>query len=723
MPAAPFAWSSNSQPPDGERAEALSPFVLNSEYRCLKSTLSRALVGFLLLACLAPLAHAAKHARPLPARYQHWLNAEVNYIIDSHERKEFLSLTSDAQRDSFIEAFWRVRNPDPGSPTNSYKDEHYRRLAYANEHYGHFGIQDGWRSDRGRIYIILGAPKQIVTYPSARNVRPLEIWFYQSPTPVLPPYFSLLFFKPSIGEDYKLYSPNTDGPAHLVSTLEALNDQDRSLKILRKSLGDEVARTAVTLLPTGPADLDKFEPGLTSDMLLSSIEGLPDNPLTQELLNDRRLRERVTTSIYLGSHEAEISYAAYRDERGRMTLSYLMAMQVADPRLVGTRPSGSSYYDVTLRTNVRTAAGKQVYMQEDRMTGELTAAAAEAARKKRFGAEARLPLAPGTYIVEATLTNNVNQVAIKQQDTVTVPAANPDRIGIAGLLAYGEPAGVPDPQGVLPFSASHMRFAPRGAQNVFIRQGEKLPLVFQLWLNPAAGTSSTDKVRLHYLFGSVAAMRADPTRDDEEIEAGNRDKAGDLVTGHTLDTSALSAGSYQVVISATREGDVHTAYATLNLHVSPSEGFTDLWTAYGPAQEGGEAVDDLKRGLSAEAQGEDAAALGAYRLALTEGSGDMRALLHLAALLQRKGMSTDLAALSQTPALAQAAAPPAVLLAIASALEKNGDPKAAVRLLDGQLKLQPPSAELYAALASACEGSGDSRRAGELRARAASLKP
>ena len=101
----------------------------------------------------------------------------------------------------------------------------------------------------------------------------------------------------------------------------------------------------------------------------------------------------------------------------------------------------------------------------------------------------------------------------------------------------------------------------------------------------------------------------------------------------------------------------------------------------------------------------------------------MRALLHLAALLQRKGMSTDLAALSQIPALAQAAAPPAVLLAIASALEKNGDPKAAVRLLDGQLKLQPPSAELYAALASACEGSGDSRRAGELRARAASLKP
>lgn len=688
----------------------------------MKSTLSHTLVAFLLLICLAPLAHAADRAKELPARYRHWLNEDVNYIIDTQERKEFLALTSDPQRDSFIEAFWRVRNPDPDSPVNPSKEEHYRRLAYANEHYGHFGTQDGWRTDRGRIYIVLGAPKQVVTYPSARNVRQLEIWFYQSPTPVLPPYFSLLFFKPSIGEDYKLYSPNSDGPAHLVSTLEALNDQNRSLKILRQSLGDEVARTAVTLLPTGPADLDDFQPGLTSDMLLNNIAGLPDNPMTQELLQNYRLRERVTTSIYLGSHEAEIGYATYRDERGRMTLSYLMTQRFADPKLVGTRANGSLYYDVTLRTDVRTTAGRQVYVQEDRMGGELTAAEAEAARKKRFGAEARLPLAPGTYMLEATLTNNVDQVATKQQATVTVPDAKPGAVAIAGLLAYGQPAGIPDPRGLLPFSASHVRFSPRGAQNVYIRQGEKLPLVFQLWLDPKTAASDSEKVRVHYLFGSVSAEHADPTRDDEEIDASNRDKDGNLLSGRTLDTSLLAPGSYQVVLSATREGDPRTAYTTLNLHVAPAEGYTDVWTAYGPAQEGGEAVDDLKRGLAAESQGADAEAQTAYKRALEEGPGEIRALVHLAALLQRKGMTGDLAALSQSPVMARAAAPPAVLLAIASALEKDGDAKAVVRMLESQLQLQPPSAELYVALADAYQESGNMGRAREVRAVAAGLK-
>ena len=153
----------------------------------LKSSFSRALGGLLILFCLVPLAHAASRVKDLPPRYRHWLTEEVNYIIDSEERKQFLSLTSDAQRDAFIRQFWEIRNPDPGSATNSYKEEFYQRLAYANEHFGSAQLQNGWRTARGRIYIILGAPKQIMSYPAARNVRPIEIWFYQSPSLALPP--------------------------------------------------------------------------------------------------------------------------------------------------------------------------------------------------------------------------------------------------------------------------------------------------------------------------------------------------------------------------------------------------------------------------------------------------------------------------------------------------------------------------------------------------------
>src|ERR1700753_4007840 len=81
---------------------------------------------------LSPRAIAATQHHGLPEKYEHWLDAEVNYIITDEEKKIFLHLPTDKDRDKFIETFWAVRNPDPNSPTNAYREEHYRRLDYAN---------------------------------------------------------------------------------------------------------------------------------------------------------------------------------------------------------------------------------------------------------------------------------------------------------------------------------------------------------------------------------------------------------------------------------------------------------------------------------------------------------------------------------------------------------------------------------------------------------------
>jgi GWxTD domain-containing protein len=679
------------------------------------------------LASLLPLAHAADRSKELPQRYRHWFNEEVNYIISSQEKKEFLSLTNDAQRDSFIDTFWRIRNPEPSSETNTYKEEHYKRLSYVNEHYGSVARQDGWRTDRGRMYIILGPPKQVMTYLSARNVRPMEIWFYESPSRALPPYFSIIFYRRSAGEEFSLYSPLSDGPVRLASSaLEDMNDQKRSLDSIRKSLGDEVARTTVSLIPGEPVDLrsDNYEPSMSSDLLLSEIAGLPDNPLTQEMLNQNRARERVTTSIFVGGQDATISYVSFRDEHGRMTLSYMMLMMFPTPKMVGTRSDGSLYYDVTLRTDIVTTSGKPVYSQEDRMTSDLTTPQAEVARKKRFGAEARLPLVPGTYTLQATLTNNIDQVATRQRATIAVPQPNSQNIGISGVLAYTAPAGVPDPRNEMPFSGSHFRFTPRGAQNVYIRQGEKLHIAFQLWLDPktiAIGNTS-EKIKMHYVFGSIGAIHSDPTREDEELDAANRDDAGNLLSGHTLDTSELAPGNYQIAVSATRDGDQKTAYATLSLHVAPANEYVESWTAYGPADPGGAASDDVKRGLAAEAQGANPEAQAAYRRAIVAGPTDMQTLDLLTALLQRQNMTDQLVELSHAPILEKSAANPATLLVLAQALNKNGNPKAIVHLLETQIALQPPSVDLYTALADACIATGNKERAVELRGLAAKIK-
>jgi predicted Zn-dependent protease len=133
-------------------------------------------------------------------------------------------------------------------------------------------------------------------------------------------------------------------------------------------------------------------------------------------------------------------------------------------------------------------------------------------------------------------------------------------------------------------------------------------------------------------------------------------------------------------------------------------------------------VDDLKRGLSAEAEGIDAAAQEFYSRAVSETSADMRPLERLAALLSRRGDKDALAKLAEQPILMNSAAPPKALLAIVQALRDHGNTKGAVRLLEAQIKLQPPNADLFRTLADACEASGDSGRARDLRARAADIK-
>jgi GWxTD domain-containing protein len=109
----------------------------------------------------------------LSKTYKKWLNEDVVWIITDEERAAFKQLSNDEERDNFIEAFWQRRDPTPDTEENEYKEEHYRRIAYANEHYA-AGIP-GWKSDRGRIYIMYGPPDENESHPSGGTYeRPME---------------------------------------------------------------------------------------------------------------------------------------------------------------------------------------------------------------------------------------------------------------------------------------------------------------------------------------------------------------------------------------------------------------------------------------------------------------------------------------------------------------------------------------------------------------------
>ncbi len=106
-------------------------------------------------------------------RYRKWLDEDVKYVAQPEERDLFKNLTTEEEKQVFIENFWHVRDPDRTTPTNEFKEEHYRRIAYANERFAS-GIP-GWMTDRGRIYIIHGEPTEIERHPSGGTYeRPMH---------------------------------------------------------------------------------------------------------------------------------------------------------------------------------------------------------------------------------------------------------------------------------------------------------------------------------------------------------------------------------------------------------------------------------------------------------------------------------------------------------------------------------------------------------------------
>ncbi len=159
--------------------------------------------------------------KEMESPYKQWINGPIGYLITPAEREAFKKFTTDEERDQFIEEFWRRRNPSPGSSENTFKEEIYRRIAYANEHFSS-GIP-GWRTDRGHIYIMYGPPDEIESHPSGgtyianpsdlpysgpdaanqMTTYPFEDWTYR--------------YIPGIGENVELefVDPTMTGEYHL----------------------------------------------------------------------------------------------------------------------------------------------------------------------------------------------------------------------------------------------------------------------------------------------------------------------------------------------------------------------------------------------------------------------------------------------------------------------------------------------------------------------------
>lgn len=509
---------------------------------------------------------------PLPEPYHRWLYEEVPYLITDQEKNLFLSLPTNDARDRFIENFWKIRTPDPDSPVNTVREEHYRRLAYANAKFG----SNGWASDRGMVYITLGEPKQRAVYRNTKYLRQMEIWFYQSPSSALPSFFYVVFYKPTEAQDYKLYSPYLDKPEALIASTNAVNDEKNAVHIIDDDLGPEVARTVISLLPTEPVNVKDPEPSLLSDTLLNEIRDYRNLPQNRELLAIRRSQvEGVSHRVLLNDQFADLSAVATRDSSDLASIHYLFRFWHPQDFSLARQSDGRYYYSLHLESELLGANDKVIYTDTQPLQHIFTQQQVDVIKSKSFGIENRLPAAPGKYQLRVSLTNDLTHQVFTQTRAVVVPAFATG-LALSRVWFASSQSPIPDPNGAFPFSISGTKVWPIGSDNTAIPAGTPVRFLVQIW-EPREDSYSVAGKKL--LIDTVIGRLGLPDKytDSATVDRGSFDANGNLLYGKDL-TAALSPGSYRLVVKVTDPETGQSTAEAINFDYHGPDAFP-LWTA------------------------------------------------------------------------------------------------------------------------------------------------
>ncbi len=424
-----------------------------------------------------PAAGAAgqKDATPaLPETHRKWLDEEVVYIISATEREVFLKLRSDRERDLFIEAFWKQRDPTPGTPENEIKAEHYRRLAYADRYLGRDAPRPGWRTDRGRIHIILGEPMDIQRFAGKSSTYDAEIWFYQGKTDLgLPAGFNVVFFKEGGQGEFRLYSPVADGPQALLAGYFGGSDYAAAFEKLREY---EPALAAVSLsLVPGEGDNVYGRPSLSSDLLLQRIESVParmvETRYAEKFLRYKDIVEVEYTANYLDSDSL---IKVFRDPAGLYFVHYAVELE----RLSVNRYQGR--YTTTLQVNGRVAApdGRLVHQFDKTVSLDLSEEQFKAASRTPFDFQDLFPLVGGDFSLSILIKNEASREFTSVERDLRIPSPGTAVQMTQPLLGYRAVRLEPEARRMKAFRVGAYQIY--GQPDRTFARGETLVLAFQL---------------------------------------------------------------------------------------------------------------------------------------------------------------------------------------------------------------------------------------------------
>ena len=484
-----------------------------------------------------------KTLKELEGPYKSWLNEDVIYIIAPEERSAFLQLETNEEREQFIEQFWLRRSSNPDLPDNDFKEEHYRRIAYANEHFAS-GVP-GWKTDRGRIYIIWGKPDEIESHPTggtwdrpqdqgggSTTTYPWETWRYRY-LEGIQENVVLEFVDPtSTGEYHLTMDPSekdalTNVPNAGLSDLEAMG---------MASKADRFERSDGTRLPTAmggtPSSLNEF----TRLELYAKVQRPPEVKYKdlEALVTSRMVRDQI--------------HFTYRTDFMKVTSDTVLVpvtVQIPNHQLQFKAKDGVRSASMNIFGRVSTLTGRTVQTFEDSVSKDFPDSLFQQSVKLSSLYQKALPLRPGLYrldlVIKDVESGNVGVVNAR----LAVPRYEDEKLDASTLILADQIEHVPAKQiGMGQFVLGSDKVRPRLEGD--FTTSDKLGIYLQVY--NLKSDEKTHKSNATFVYtvkkGNEQVFQYKETSEDIK-------QTGDQVTiERLLPLATMAPGKYTLEVSA-----------------------------------------------------------------------------------------------------------------------------------------------------------------------------
>jgi GWxTD domain-containing protein len=487
--------------------------------------------------------------KELDAQYKQWLNEDVVYIISPAERTAFLQYSTNEEREQFIEQFWLRRSSNPDLPENDFKEEHYRRIAYANEHYAS-GIP-GWKTDRGRTYIIWGPADEVDSHPTggtydrpmeegggSTSTYPWETWRYR--------------YLEGIGNNViiEFVDPSGSGEYHMTmdpSEKDALLHVPGAGLSLMESMGmaskaDRFTRSDGTNLPTTmggqPASMNEF----TRLEQFAKVQQAPPVKFKdlEALVTSRIVRDQV--------------HFAWRTDFLKVTNDTVLVpvtVQVPNSQLSFKTKDGVHSATLNVFGRVSTLTGRVVQTFEEAVSRDFPDSLFQQSTKLQSIYQKAVPLRPGLYrldlVIKDVESGNVGVVNSRLQ----VPRYEDEKLEASSLILADQIEHVPAKQiGAGQFVLGSSKVRPRLEGD--FTTADKLGIYMQVY-----NLKADEKTHRSTSTFEYTVKKADQKSEDKPImqykETGEQMKqTGDQVTiERLLPLGTLAPGKYTLEVQAT----------------------------------------------------------------------------------------------------------------------------------------------------------------------------